>query len=183
VEGWDIGQGFHVIGQPKVDQSQELAAHSQMVSSGYFGTLGIPLLRGRAFTSDDTTANQPVCIVNQEFVRQYLKGRDPIGALVSVRAMAPEGPKPVVRQVVGVSHQVMHGIACKAFRRHSPSKHSLLCNSRSHAAQRHECSMALVSPATGHNLPQLPISTGKIFPARQTAPPNRLILSALACGS
>jgi putative ABC transport system permease protein len=114
VEGWDIGQGFQVIGQPKVDESQQPAAHYQMVSSGYFRTLGIPLMRGRAFTSDDTAANQPVCIVNQEFARRYLQGRDAIGALVSVQAMAPAGPQPVVRQVVGVSHQVkVEGLAEK----------------------------------------------------------------------
>jgi putative ABC transport system permease protein len=114
VEGWDIGQGFQVIGQPKLDQSQQPSAHYQIVSSGYFRTLGIPLLRGRAFTSDDTAANQPVCIVNQEFARQYLRGRDPIGTMVSVQAMAPSGPKPVVRQVVGVSHQVkVEGLAEK----------------------------------------------------------------------
>src|SRR5260370_16633162 len=29
-----------------------------------------------------------------------------MGALVSVQAMTPDGPKPVVRQIVGVSHQV-----------------------------------------------------------------------------
>jgi len=84
------------------------------VSSGYFRTLGIPLLRGRAFTSGDTAANQPVCIVNEELARQYFKGRDPIGAMVSVQAMEPSGPKPVVRQVVGVSHQVkVEGLAEK----------------------------------------------------------------------
>jgi putative ABC transport system permease protein len=114
VEGWDIGQGFQVIGQPKVEEARQPSAHYQIVSSGYFRTLGIPLLQGRAFTSDDTAANQPVCIINQELARQYFKGRDPIGALVSVQAMAPSGPMPVVRQVVGVSHQVkVEGLAEK----------------------------------------------------------------------
>jgi len=85
-----------VIGQPKVDDSQQPSAHYQMVSSGYFRTLGIPLLRGRAFTSDDTAANQPVCMFNQEFVRQYLKGATPRRD-GERPAMAPAGPKPVVR--------------------------------------------------------------------------------------
>ncbi|SPE25312.1 conserved membrane hypothetical protein [Candidatus Sulfopaludibacter sp. SbA3] len=105
-DGWDIGQGFQVLGQPAAVQAMQPAAHYQIVSEGYFRTLGIPLLRGRAFNPEDTSGSQPVCIVNEELARRYLKGRDPIGALVSVQAMDPAGPKPVVRQVVGVSHQV-----------------------------------------------------------------------------
>jgi putative ABC transport system permease protein len=77
-----------------------------MVSASYFATLGIPVLRGRAFAESDTSTATPVCIVNEEFARRYLNGREPIGALVSVQAMTSGGPKPVVRQVVGVSHQV-----------------------------------------------------------------------------
>jgi putative ABC transport system permease protein len=114
VDGWDIGQGFHVIGQPAPDQARQPSAHYQMVSSGYFRTLGIPVMRGRAFNSGDTAANQQVCIVNEQFARQYLKGRDPIGAMVSVQAMMPAGPVAVARQVVGVSHQVkVEGLAEK----------------------------------------------------------------------
>jgi putative ABC transport system permease protein len=44
--------------------------------------------------------------VNEEFVRRYLKTRDPIGTQVSVQAMDLRGPTPVVRDIVGVIHQV-----------------------------------------------------------------------------
>jgi len=71
-----------------------------------FETLGIPLVRGRAFTDRDTAAATPVCIVNEEFVRRYLKTREPIGTQVSVQAMDLRGPTPVVRDIVGVIHQV-----------------------------------------------------------------------------
>ena len=47
VAGWDIGQGFDVIGKPPVGEAQRPAAHYQMVSPDYFRTLGIQLLRGR----------------------------------------------------------------------------------------------------------------------------------------
>src|SRR5260370_4146673 len=105
-DGWDIGQGFDIVGHAPRGESNQPSAHYQMVSASYFATLGIPLPRGRAFTERDTLAATPVCIVNEELVRRYLNGQEPIGALVSVQAMTPDGPKPVVRQIVGVSHQV-----------------------------------------------------------------------------
>lgn len=46
------------------------------VSSGYFRTLGIPLVAGRDFTNDDRAGAQTegVAIVNQHFARQYFGG-------------------------------------------------------------------------------------------------------------
>ncbi len=106
LDGWDIGQGFQVIGEPAPDKANQPSAHYQMIGTRYFETLGIPLVRGRAFTDRDTAAATPVCIVNEEFVRRYLKTREPIGTQVSVQAMDLRGPTPVVRDIVGVIHQV-----------------------------------------------------------------------------
>jgi putative ABC transport system permease protein len=98
--------GFSVVGAPTVDPAHSPSTHYQMVSPAYFRTLGISLVHGRPFDDRDTAAGAPVCIVSQEFVRRYLQGRDPLATLLKVDSMAPEGPKPVVRQIVGVSHQV-----------------------------------------------------------------------------
>jgi putative ABC transport system permease protein len=106
VGGWEIGQGFSVVGAPPVGEADEPAAHYQMVNAQYFETLGISLLRGRGFTEHDDAAATPVCIVNEELARRYLKGMQPIGAHIRVQAMDMGGPKPVVREVVGVVHQV-----------------------------------------------------------------------------
>ena len=56
----------------------ERVPDAQAVSTGYFETLGIPLLRGRVFTSQDE-GGPPVVIVNQEFARRYTGGADPMG--------------------------------------------------------------------------------------------------------
>jgi predicted permease len=50
-----------------------------IVTPGYFRTLGIPILQGRDFTTLDDTSMAPQAIVNDVFVRQYLNGADPIG--------------------------------------------------------------------------------------------------------
>jgi predicted permease len=61
------------------DGSTQQAADGQAVSPGYFRTLGIPVLRGRAFTTGDRSGAAPVVIVNAAFGRAYLRGQDAVG--------------------------------------------------------------------------------------------------------
>jgi len=106
LDGWDIGQAFSVVGDPAVDAAHLPGAHYQITGSRFFETLGIPIVRGRAFGPADTATAPPVCIVSEGFVRRYAQGRDPLQLQVSVDAMTPAGPKPVTRQIVGVAHAV-----------------------------------------------------------------------------
>jgi putative ABC transport system permease protein len=106
LSGWDIGQGFKVVGDPPVPRDRLEAVHYQIVGARYFETLGIPLLAGRAFDERDRKGVQEVAIVNQEFARRYLRGRPPVGMHIAVHAMDPGGPKMVEREIVGVVGQV-----------------------------------------------------------------------------
>jgi predicted permease len=49
------------------------------VGTGFFSTLGIPILRGRDFTSSDTEQTQQVAIISRGYARQLLGDADPIG--------------------------------------------------------------------------------------------------------
>ncbi len=49
---------------------------------GWFATMGTPLRSGRDFSAADRVGGQPVAIVNEAFVRQYLPGTQPIGQTV-----------------------------------------------------------------------------------------------------
>jgi putative ABC transport system permease protein len=71
--GWSTG----IIVDTAPDENLEAGA--QAVSTGYFETLGIPLLRGRALTLDDREGAPVVAIVNREFARRYMQDRDPVG--------------------------------------------------------------------------------------------------------
>jgi len=107
LDGWDIGQGFSIVGDPPLEQSRSHSAHYQIVGTGYFRTLGIDLVRGRPFDARDTARAPQVCVVNEEFVRQYLSDRNPIGMRLDVQSMDMKaGPTPVTREIVGVSRQV-----------------------------------------------------------------------------
>jgi predicted permease len=55
-----------------------------MISPGYFRVMKTPLLAGREFTDSDTRDRAFVAVVNQEFARHYMAGRDPLG--VTIRA-------------------------------------------------------------------------------------------------
>jgi predicted permease len=106
LEGWNIGQGFEIVGEPPRAESESPAAHYQVVGPRYFETLGIPLQSGRVFDEQDTAAGPQVAIVNDEFVHQYLHGRRAVGTHLRVQALDPAGPKPVEREIVGVIEQV-----------------------------------------------------------------------------
>ncbi len=52
------------------------------VSPGFFSTMGIPILRGRDFSSTDTGKTQSVAIISREYARQLFGDADPIGQWV-----------------------------------------------------------------------------------------------------
>ena len=54
-------------------------ADVRMATPGYFDTLGISLLRGRAFNEADTPDSPKVVMVNESLTRQVWLGEEPIG--------------------------------------------------------------------------------------------------------
>jgi putative ABC transport system permease protein len=100
-EGIFYGQSFQIDGDPPRPQADRDGTGYQIVSPSYFRLLGVPVLQGRTFTDADATSAPPVTIVDEEFVRRYLKGRTPLGTRVSVNAMV-QPPQAVLREIVGV---------------------------------------------------------------------------------
>jgi hypothetical protein len=67
------------------------------VDERYFATLGVPVLRGRNFTTGETPSSAKVAIVNEAFVKRYFQGEDGVGR--RFRTRAADGPE---FEVVGV---------------------------------------------------------------------------------
>ena len=59
-------------------------AESTKVGPGYFATAGIPLISGREFTPADDETAAPVAIVNEQMVKQFWNGKDPIGERLQI---------------------------------------------------------------------------------------------------
>ena len=93
-------------------QRREVAAGVQIavVERNYFGTLGIPLTRGRGFEKSDSAASAPVAIVSETLARVLWSGGNAIGRLVTNLPMS--GPGIVTEaQVVGVAKDVRGSLA------------------------------------------------------------------------
>jgi predicted permease len=92
VEGSDVG--------PEADRYSRF----NLVSPGYFRTLGISLLAGRAFTTADDASAPRVAIVNEAFARKFNLGRDVIGKYIG------DGDKPDIR-IVGLVQDAKYSSA------------------------------------------------------------------------
>jgi len=64
----------------------------------YFETIGIPLLRGRVFSSEDQAKTPPVVVINQTMASRYWPNQDPLGKQVK---FADGGTMATIVGVVG----------------------------------------------------------------------------------
>jgi predicted permease len=80
--GWSNNTGVKVDGvSPNGKKIADLRWNS--VGSDFFHVMEVPILLGRDFNDSDTATSTRVAIVNQTFVRQYLKGGTAIGHQIS----------------------------------------------------------------------------------------------------
>jgi putative ABC transport system permease protein len=78
-------------------------AEKRIVSPDYFRVMGIPILKGRAFSEHDAASSPGVAIVNEAYVRKYLAHDDPLRHRVGFN-WDIEG----WQQIVGVAGDVKH---------------------------------------------------------------------------
>jgi len=64
-------------------RDRPLVPGKHLVSPGYFGVFGIPILKGRGFLPSDAAGGMPVTIVSAEMARLHWPGQDPIGRRIS----------------------------------------------------------------------------------------------------
>jgi len=74
-----IGQDFRIEGRPNDPRQQDPIAEFLSVGEEYFGTLGIPLQRGRAFDERDRQGATNVTIINQRLADRFFPNEDPLG--------------------------------------------------------------------------------------------------------
>jgi putative ABC transport system permease protein len=94
--GFYLGRGFIRPGLPHPAEGYN--AGFQMVTPGYFRTLGITLHKGRDFDARDSATAPRVVIVNRTLAERIFKGENPIGQKILVWK-DEQGP----REIVGVS--------------------------------------------------------------------------------
>jgi predicted permease len=77
---------------------QQPTADLNAVGPDYFSTLGIPLVSGRAFTTADDQASDPVAIVDDQMAATFWRGIDPTGRRLRVNGAS--------RIIVGVARTI-----------------------------------------------------------------------------
>jgi putative ABC transport system permease protein len=112
LQGTGFGMPFTIAGKPVADASARPSTGFQMVTPGYFHTFGIRTVMGRMIDEHDLPGSPRVAMVDETFVRRYLKDVDPLKQRVLIEELVPGVTKlgPAVEwQIVGVFHTVING--------------------------------------------------------------------------
>src|SRR5437667_340690 len=67
-----------------VQGSEPPGAGYSYVTLNYFETLGIPIVRGRRFTSQEADGQAPVVVISEATARRFWPGEDPIGKRLKI---------------------------------------------------------------------------------------------------
>ena len=92
--------GFYLLSiqnVPDPDPTNRPVAYFVPVSADYFKTLGLKLVAGRTITESDRAGSQPVTVVDEMFVKQFLGNRDPLTQRVFLAV-----DDSIPRQIIGV---------------------------------------------------------------------------------
>jgi putative ABC transport system permease protein len=95
--------GLHVEEKPLPNPAEAPNAERYSISPAYLRTMGIPLLRGRGFSEQDS-ANAPlVALINRTAAQRIWPNQDPLGK--RIRLGSPQSP---LRSIVGIVGDVNH---------------------------------------------------------------------------
>ncbi|MEZ5287922.1 MAG: FtsX-like permease family protein [Vicinamibacterales bacterium] len=96
-----FGLGIIIEGRP-LDGPAHGGAGFTPIAPDYFSAFSIPVLRGRAFTDEDTSRSAGVAIINQAAARRCWSDSDPLADRITIgRGMSP-GMELAGRQIIGV---------------------------------------------------------------------------------
>jgi predicted permease len=90
--------GFTIVGKSTDLSAEKPSVILDSVSAGYFQLMGIPILRGRGVTEQDTETSAPVVVISEAAARQFWPNEDPIGRAITFDSSTEERP----RQIVGI---------------------------------------------------------------------------------
>jgi predicted permease len=99
--GDDNGWSFFIDGRPPLPTGVFNMSNYRPVTAGYFGTIGVPLVRGRDFSDADDEKRSFVVVINETMARMYFEGENPIGQRIRFGG-------PTWRTVIGIVGDLRH---------------------------------------------------------------------------
>ncbi len=76
-DSWN--EGIRIAGRPEPGPKDDTGAGWARVMPGFFETIGARIVQGRPIEEQDSANTRPIAVVNEAFVRRFLKDQDPIG--------------------------------------------------------------------------------------------------------
>ncbi len=83
-----LSSAFKVAGRP---ENKQEGTNISLVNAEYARTMGIHPRAGRSFLASDTAGSQPVCMLNEAFVRHFLQGQRVVGKTFEFVSDATDG--------------------------------------------------------------------------------------------
>jgi putative ABC transport system permease protein len=105
LSGASMNRGFHAEGRPDPKPDENITMDYQVVSEGYFQTLGVPIIRGRGFTKADSETSERVIVVNQAMAQRYWLNENPVGRRMAIGESEKDTSW---RTIVGVVGDMRH---------------------------------------------------------------------------
>jgi putative ABC transport system permease protein len=92
---------FTIAEELSTNQENTATCAFRLITSNYFRTMGIPLLKGRFFTHQDIEGRELVAIINQEIAKDFWPDSDPIGKRLKLGKANSEHPWLTIVGVIG----------------------------------------------------------------------------------
>jgi predicted permease len=99
-QGYWGDMGFTIEEHPPLPRGKGTFAINRSADPGYFAAMGIPILRGRTFGSDQKLDRANEVIISESFAKKFFPGEDPIGKHLRVMGYVTSESK--LHQIVGV---------------------------------------------------------------------------------
>jgi len=93
---------------PQPPPNERLVVDARPVTEGYFNAMQIPLLAGRDVNDGDTSAKDPVAVINETFARQIYPGDNPLGRKFMLN-LGNENPHEIIGVVGDVKLATLEG--------------------------------------------------------------------------
>ena len=92
---------FSTSDQPPSLWTQMPVALTYFSTPGYLRTMGVPLLRGRDFTEQDSESSPKVVVIDEVLAEHFFPGQNPIGKQLRLAGFAPA-------EIIGIAGHVKH---------------------------------------------------------------------------
>jgi len=95
-------------GAPVPEKGKQPVAFTNLITPEYFQTVGIPILRGRAFNDEDSALTPPVVVISRALAQRHFRDQDPVGQGLQLMDSDPtvNGERVTIVGVVGNAKQI-----------------------------------------------------------------------------